>query len=160
MSETRKPIMTGGCQCGAVRYALYAEPIDPHICHCRMCQKAFGNFFASFAGVSLADFAWTRGQPGFFVSSPQVERGFCRDCGTPLSFRYTPRNRIGISLGSLDNPALVPPRKQYGMESRYPFMDSLHLLPGQRTEEALPREWLEAIRSHQHPDGETPARTR
>ena len=38
--------LTGGCQCGAVRYCLHEPPADPHICHCRMCQKAFGSFFA------------------------------------------------------------------------------------------------------------------
>ncbi len=26
MTDTRMPVHTGGCQCGAVRYALYAEP--------------------------------------------------------------------------------------------------------------------------------------
>ena len=39
MSEQRKPVLTGGCQCGAVRYALYAAPDRAGICHCRMCQK-------------------------------------------------------------------------------------------------------------------------
>jgi hypothetical protein len=38
MNETRKPVLTGGCQCGAVRYALYATPYNAHVCHCRMCQ--------------------------------------------------------------------------------------------------------------------------
>ena len=47
MTEAREPVHTGGCQCGAVRYALYAEPTNPHVCHCRMCQKAFGNVFAA-----------------------------------------------------------------------------------------------------------------
>ena len=58
MTDTRKPVHVGGCQCGAVRYALYAEPTNPHVCHCRMCQKAVGGYFGAFAGVPLADFAW------------------------------------------------------------------------------------------------------
>ncbi len=37
MTEKRQPLHSGGCQCGAVRYSLYAEPYGPHICHCRMC---------------------------------------------------------------------------------------------------------------------------
>jgi len=36
MVEERRPVMTGGCQRGAVRYALYAEPTGASICHCRM----------------------------------------------------------------------------------------------------------------------------
>jgi hypothetical protein len=35
----RSAHMTGGCQCGAVRYALMSEPTHASICHCRMCQK-------------------------------------------------------------------------------------------------------------------------
>ena len=104
MSETREPVFTGGCQCGAVRYALYSVPTEPSICHCRMCQKAFGNYFAALAGVPMADLAWTRGRPGTFDSSELVERGFCRDCGTPLFFRYRNRDRISVSIGSLDEP--------------------------------------------------------
>ena len=76
MPESRDPVHdpvhTGGCQCGAVRYALYAEPTNPHVCHCRMCQKAFGNYFAPLAGVKLDDFAWVKGTPGVFKSSEAV----------------------------------------------------------------------------------------
>ncbi len=104
MTETRTPLHTGGCQCGAVRYALYAEPTNPHVCHCRMCQKAFGNYFAPFAGLPPKDFAWVKGTPGLFKSSEVAERGFCRDCGTPLFFRAADKDRISVSLGSLDDP--------------------------------------------------------
>jgi hypothetical protein len=44
-------LLTGGRQCGAVRYALSALPEDAHFCHCRMCQKAVGGPFAALAGV-------------------------------------------------------------------------------------------------------------
>ena len=47
----RNSHITGGCQCGAVRYALHEEPTGAHICHCRMCKKAFGSFFVPLVGV-------------------------------------------------------------------------------------------------------------
>ncbi len=34
--------LTGGCQCGAVRFRA-AHLGRASLCHCRMCQKAFGN---------------------------------------------------------------------------------------------------------------------
>src|SRR5947209_4503660 len=80
----RNPIMTGGCQCGAVRYTLYAVPTRASVCYCRMCQKASGNYFLPLAGVKRDEFAWTRGSPGTFRSSELVERDFCPKCGTPL----------------------------------------------------------------------------
>ena len=61
--------ITGGCQCGAVRYALKEMPSGPHICHCRMCQKAFGSFFAPLTGVPMAAFEVTRGTLAVFMSS-------------------------------------------------------------------------------------------
>jgi hypothetical protein len=153
MTETRQPLHTGGCQCGAVRYALYADPTNPHVCHCRMCQKAFGNYFAPLAGVPPSDFAWVRGTPGVFKSSEAAERGFCRDCGTPLFFRYVGRNRISISLGSLDHPLRVPPAKQYGIESRVPFVATLANLPATRTEDEVAAQDLARLKSRQYSEG-------
>ena len=155
MNTTRPALYTGGCQCGAVRYALYSEPTNPHVCHCRMCQKAFGNYFAPFAGVPPKDLAWVRGAPGVFRSSEAAERGFCRDCGTPLTFRFIDKDRISVSLGSLDDPARVIPAKQYGMESQLPFVAALTSLPGVTTEDAVPPQDRDRLRSRQHPDGHT-----
>jgi len=152
LEGAREPIMTGGCQCGAVRYALYAEPRHTSICHCRMCQKAFGNYFAALTGVRSQDFAWTRGQPGLFKSSEAVERGFCRDCGTPLSFRYVDSNRMLVSVGSLDEPAGVSPEIQYGIESRLPAFAILHDLPGETSSEGVTPDQLAKRASRQHPD--------
>ena len=149
------PTHTGGCQCGAVRYALYAEPTDPSICHCRMCQKAFGSLFAPLAGVRLADFAWTRGAPGAFRSSELVERGHCRDCGTPLTFRYLDRDGISVSIGSLDQPWRVTLERQYGVESRLPAFATLAALPAETTEGSTTPDRLARLASRQHPDHDT-----
>ena len=144
--------ITGGCQCGAVRYALKSEPTGASICHCRMCQKAFGNYFAPLTGVPLADLEWTRGQPGIFKSSEAVERGFCRDCGTPLSFRYVARDRISVSIGSLDEPQRAMPETRWGIEGELPAFRILHTLPGTRTEDDATPEERETWKSRQHPD--------
>ena len=157
MSETTAPI-TGGCQCGAVRYALHAVPTGAHICHCRMCQKAFDLFFAPLARVPLDMFELTRGELAVFRSSEPTERGFCRDCGTPLTFRYLDKPRINIALGSLDQPAAIPPLHQYGIESRMPWFGTLATLPGETTTEEDVPDLAAAIAasSHQHPDHDTP----
>jgi hypothetical protein len=145
-------VLTGGCQCGAVRYALMAEPFNPHICHCRMCQKAFGSAFAPFASVKLDQIRWTRGEPTIFKTSEPVERGFCNTCGTPLTFRFVETDRISISLGSLDHPERVRPARQFGAESMLPWFKDLHTLPKSRTEDVVPADLLGRIHSRQHPD--------
>lgn len=152
--------VTGGCQCGAVRYALHTAPGHAHLCHCRMCQKATGNYFAPFAMVPAAAFELTRGQLATFRSSDYVERGFCRDCGTPLTFRYLEgQDAMSIILGSLDDPASVPPLLANSIESAMPFLAMLGSLPGRTTAEwsAGHEAELEGIRrtNHQHPDHDT-----
>jgi hypothetical protein len=149
--------LTGGCQCGAVRYALNEQPTYPHICHCRMCQKAFGSFFAPLTGVALDKFELTRGALATFMSSDKAQRGFCRDCGTPLTFHYVGRERIAVSIGSLDEPAKVPPAQQFGIESRMPWFSALAALPGDKTTEEDDPGLAAAIATtnHQHPDHDT-----
>lgn len=156
MSETRKPMLTGGCQCGHVRYALYARPDAVNICHCRMCQKAVGGPFAAFASVAAADFAWTRGSPGAFQSSSIAARDHCRDCGTPLTFRYLDQPRISVTTGSLDHPEAAVPDEQFGIENRLAWLDRLDTMPATRTEDDDPTGRLVGMVNHQHPDGETP----
>ncbi len=149
--------ISGGCQCGAVRYALHEQPANPHICHCRMCQKAFGSFFAPLTGVPLTAFEITRGKLSIYKSSDQTERGFCANCGTPLTFQYVDSPRIAVSIGSLDEPEKIPPENQYGIESRISWFDKLAALPGDKTtEEDTPDLAAKIARSnHQHPDHDT-----
>ena len=145
-------IATGGCQCGAVRYII-TEPFEnPHICHCRMCQKAVGNYFAAFVSTRRSGLTWTKGEPSFFRSSEIVQRGFCKDCGTPLTFAYDTKDRIAVSIGSLDHPEAVTPVRQYGLESCLPAFERLHTLPGSTTEDDIPADFRERLKSRQHPD--------
>ena len=145
-------LATGGCQCGAVRYRITAPFENPHICHCRMCQKAFGNYFAALVGTKKTGLHWTKGEPAYFRSSEIVARGFCKDCGTPLTFAYDMADRIAVSIGSLDHPEAVMPARQYGMEGCLPAFALLHTLPGTRTEDDIPAEDMKRLKSRQHPD--------
>ncbi len=145
---------TGGCQCGAVRFRVRGVLKDSSICHCRMCQKAFGAYYAPLVSVRGAEFEWTRGKPRHFNSSNVVARGFCENCGTPLT--YEAPDGIAVSAGSFDDPAALPPVMQFGTEAKLPFVDTLHLLAGHPTEddvEAAP--FLLEIVSYQHPDHDT-----
>jgi hypothetical protein len=144
--------LTGGCQCGKLRYTLRSRPTGASICHCRMCQKAFGNYFAPLAGVPRADLAWTRGTLATFRSSEAVERGFCRDCGTPLTYTVLETDRISVSLGSLDDPAAVPPEHQYGIERELPFFATLHTLAREASGGDVTPELAARMTSRQHPD--------
>ena len=150
--------LSGGCQCGAVRYHTTQILDNAHICHCRMCQKAVGNFFAALVGMPLDVFTWTRGEPSIFMSSEHVARGFCSKCGTPLFYRNMNNPRIGITIGSIDTPDKVVPLYQFGNEARLPYFESLPALEGaETTTETDDPDFAANIRitNHQHPDHDT-----
>jgi hypothetical protein len=148
--STSEPAATGGCQCGAVRYRVGGLG-NAAICHCRMCQKAFGGFFGPL--VTAEDFAWTRGEPKYFRSSNRARRGFCKECGTPLCY-LEDEGGVELAIGTLDDPSLAAPTRQYNLASRVPFFDGL---PGLRHQPHPDREaaFNATVVSHQHPDHET-----
>ena len=142
--------VTGGCQCGAVRYRV-AELKGSAICHCRMCQKAFGSLFGAL--VTAPGLAWTRGEPRYFRSSNRARRGFCDQCGTPLCYAEDGSD-LELAVGTLDDPSVAPPTKQINIASKVAFFDGLPGLPPQ------PHPDREAafnatVVSHQHPDHDT-----
>ena len=147
---------TGGCQCGAIRYRVAGELSDPHLCHCRMCQKASGNYFLPLGGTLSENLSLTRGTPAWFRSSKPVRRGFCRDCGTPLFFDPIESDHIAVTLGSLDQPAAVRIASAYGTEARIPWIADACQIHGERTEEdpAAMEERIAAT-NRQHPDHDT-----
>jgi len=148
-------LLTGGCQCGAVRFR--AERLGgAAICHCRMCQKAFGGFFGPL--VSGYGVVWTREEPNYFQSSSKFRRGFCAKCGTPLTYEaldHDDTDPIELAIGALDHPALATPARQVNLNDRLPFFAHLADLPSRPADDAA---WLETIAdlvSHQHPDHDT-----
>src|SRR5690606_13106477 len=118
MNEARSGKLTGGCQCGAVRYEWIERPAYASVCYCRMCQKASGQPFMAFAGGRREHLRWTRGAPSIFKSSSLAERGFCSTCGTPLTYSFEGNGSVSVTMCSFDDPEAVRPDKQYGIESK------------------------------------------
>jgi hypothetical protein len=145
--------MSGGCQCGAVRYQVANEIGDFGWCHCRMCQKAFGGPGAALLKVPRANLRWTRGKPSEFRSSAVVARGFCSGCGTPLYMVEDRDPHYELAAATLDQPARLPPvSHQNDPGSRLPWFDGYSALPSESTEETRTPEDLQHLRSLQHPD--------
>jgi hypothetical protein len=154
MSVGTAPDYTGGCQCGAVRFRVTGRLGEASICHCRMCQKAFGAYYAPLVSTRGAELFWTRGEPKRFRSSNAVLRGFCADCGTPLTFEAP--DGVALALGAFDDPSVAPPTIQFGVEAKIDFVDRLHQLSGANTEDDLEgAPYLATLVSYQHPDHDT-----
>ena len=141
--------LSGGCQCGAVRFRVEGEPGRASICWCRMCQKAFAGPFGALVTVNIADLTWTRGERATFQSSDIVGRGFCAACGTPLTFEYSDE-KIDLAVFAFDDPSAVAPVVQLAVEGRPTWMEHLAEMPVRP-----PMGPTGAVVSRQHPDRDT-----
>jgi hypothetical protein len=118
-----------------------------------MCQKAMGGFFGPF--VDAYDLTWTRGAPKHFQSSNKARRGFCGDCGTPLTFE-SESWAVNIAIGAFDHPEEIAPTIQVGVDAKLPYADHLADLPRRTADEADKMVALYAsVASRQHPDHDT-----
>lgn len=147
--------ISGGCQCGAVRYTIEGKLGQASFCQCRMCQKAFGSCGAPLVSVAVAALTWTRGTPGEFRSSPIVARGFCADCGTPLYMLDDGGANYDLAIGSLDDPNVAPPTKLIGIEAEVEWFHGLRDLPRATTDSYNSPEQMRKYASRQHPDYDT-----
>ena len=155
-NDLNKLQFSGGCQCGALRYSFNGPLGTTDLCHCRMCQKAFGSFGAVLLRVPLAQFTWTRGIASIFKSSAIVDRGFCQKCGTPMYMFEFGDDFIDLAVGTMDNPNVIEKLEtQIGIESRVHWFNALHKLPEQSTNETRQPEEMSKLKSFQHPDYNT-----
>jgi hypothetical protein len=141
MSET----LSGGCQCGRIRYTAEIDSHEAYLCHCRMCQRASGGVSLALKNVRQAALNWTP-EPAWYQSSPIARRPFCSACGTPLGFQYLDSENCDLTIGSFDDPSAFHPTTQFGLESRHAAWSNTADLPGTRCDEyeALVKKWSDA----------------
>lgn len=119
----------GGCLCGAVRFSVAAEPLWSAYCHCESCRRATGSPLAAFVGFAEDAVQFRGDARRLFSSSSGVERSYCGNCGTPLSYRSTRwPGEIHLYTPTFDNPAAYPPTFHVHWAEKLAwlgFMDSL-----------------------------------
>ncbi|QEN88876.1 GFA family protein [Labrys sp. KNU-23] len=123
-------LLTGGCECGAIRYQAQEAPFDAGWCHCRICQRISGAPAQPWALFTVETFGYVKGEPRVYRSSSFGERRFCGDCGASIEFRLRENpTEISINIGTLDDPSLVPPRKHIWTRSQVSWFATADDLP-------------------------------
>ncbi|MCH9672919.1 MAG: GFA family protein [Gammaproteobacteria bacterium] len=121
---------SGGCACGAIRYACTEAPLYMGNCHCRDCQQATGSAYFPAVLVKEEDFSLVRGTPNWYErvadAGHPIRRAFCPSCGSPLFLinGARPNGRV-IYAGSLDDPSWFEPSRDIYVASAQPW-DVLH----------------------------------
>ena len=96
--------LTGGCNCGAVRFVATGPFRPPIACHCRSCRRQSGHFIA--ATQTDADAVIVTGAEHLTIyrATPHARRCFCRLCGAHLFWQRESGKRRSIYMGCLDEP--------------------------------------------------------
>ena len=100
MEETRQ----GRCLCGAVSYRIEGDPGGVTYCHCSMCRRQTGHFYAT---INIKREQLTidgEASVSWYASSNEARRGFCARCGSALFWKNTTSNDIAVLAGGLDKP--------------------------------------------------------
>jgi hypothetical protein len=118
--------LTGGCQCGAVRYEITAEPLTVVACHCKECQKQSASAFGMTVMVPRVALTITRGEPRYWErtadSGNVVGAAFCETCGGRLY--HVPSNKalLNIKAGTLDDASWISPVAHIWTETAQPWL--------------------------------------
>ena len=114
-SDTAK----GRCLCGNVCFQVLAAPIWVGYCHCESCRRSTAAPVVAFVGVQSTDVSFTEGKRTFYESSPGVRRGFCCECGTPLTYeadRFP--DYIQLHISTFDDPNRFSPTEHVHYSER------------------------------------------
>lgn len=120
-------VLEGGCACRAVRYRLLSAPMIVHCCHCRDCQRQTGSAFVINALIETERIALLGAVP---EPAPVPT-----DSGRPHDIHRCPRCRVAVwsdygrrptlrfvRVGTLDEPAALPPDVHIYTRSRLPWV--------------------------------------
>ena len=118
---------TGGCLCGAVRYAYTGEPLMQAVCHCKNCQRQAGSGWSMLIALPL-DALTIAGEVTTYLdhgdSGGEVHRQFCPTCGSPLFSRVPAQPAmIFIKAGTLDDTSGFAPQVQFWTASKQDWVE-------------------------------------
>ncbi|HEY6131687.1 MAG TPA: GFA family protein [Halioglobus sp.] len=111
---------TGGCLCGAVRFAVGEFSSAIFKCHCSKCRKAFGGASSAAAFAREDSFTWLQGSNRVreFQSESGFRRRFCPDCGSILP-QFLLENKLHwVPVGLLDSDPGIPLKQHIHVNSR------------------------------------------
>ena len=105
--------ITGGCQCGAVRYSIEAEPLVARTCWCRFCQF-IGSGSATVNVTFPTEAVSIEGALGDLVNTADsgnvMHCRFCPVCGTHVYIQSEMRPHFfTVRAGTLDDPEIGKP---------------------------------------------------
>ncbi|RHW17123.1 GFA family protein [Sphingomonas gilva] len=118
--------LTGGCQCGAVRYRITGPRPAVYACHCRECQKQSASAFGMSLPVRVEHFA-VEGETGWWERGTDLGTRtrcyFCRVCGSRVYHQSSASDdRVTVKAGSLDDTGWLRPQAHLWVSRKQPWV--------------------------------------
>jgi hypothetical protein len=123
-------VLTGKCECGAVRYRVEDAFLYAMNCHCSRCRAATGSAFKAFAGIERDKLELTDGSDNLLVvGDDQLNDTRCGACGSLLYSVVRDGAYVHVALGSLVDTPSIRPTKHIFVGSKAPWFEITDDLP-------------------------------
>ena len=123
-------MLTGRCQCGAVRYEVEDAFVYAANCHCSQCRAATGAAFKPFAGIEREKLRITAGQDEVAVYGEEDANDTrCGACGSFLYSVVRDGAFVHVAMGSLVDMPSIRPNKHIFVGSKAPWHEITDDLP-------------------------------
>jgi len=128
MTEPRE--LTGGCECGAVRYRVMDQFKYALNCHCSRCRAGTGTAFKAFGGIQRDRLEVVEGADGLLVwGDDEGNHTRCGVCGSLLYSVVRDGGWVHVALGSLADEPSIRPQGHIYVGSKAPWFEITDDLP-------------------------------
>jgi hypothetical protein len=123
-------MLSGRCQCGAVRYQVADEFIYAANCHCSQCRAATGSAFKPFAGIEREQLTISEGEDNLLVfGTDELNDTRCATCGSFLFSVVRDGRYVHVAMGSLVDAPAIQPTGHIFVGSKAPWFEITDDLP-------------------------------
>jgi hypothetical protein len=123
-------LLRGGCECGAVSYAVEDAFRYAANCHCSRCRAATGSAFKAFAGIEREKVQITEGADALLIFGDEdLNHTRCGVCGSLLYSVVRDGAYVHVAMGSLVDAPSIRPTEHIFVGSKAPWFEITDDLP-------------------------------
>ena len=125
----KKLSLTASCLCGSIKIKTKGYHRNVSNCHCIQCRKTHG-IYGAYSNVKNKDIKFiNKKNLGWFKSSKNAKRGFCKKCGASIFFKIKNSDNISIAAGMFDKPTKLKTTRNIFVGTKSDFYKITDKLP-------------------------------
>ena len=130
MASETTPMLSGRCECRAVRYRVADAFVYAGNCHCSNCRASTGSAFKPFAGIERDKLEVVEGADTLLVwGDENGNHTRCGICGSLLYSVVRDGAYVHVAMGSLVDDPSIRPTGHIFVGSKAPWFEITDDLP-------------------------------